>query len=52
MSPRVTMGAGFRSDKKAGTCVLSRAGSDDTIEVKCAFMTSAVFSEEISIPVM
>ena len=30
MSPLVTMGAGLRAGKKAGSCVLSRAGSDKT----------------------
>ena len=53
ISPLVTIGAGLHVGKKAGSRILSRAGSDDTIEVKCAFMASAVSSEDMSsIPVM
>ena len=53
MSPLVTIGAGLCAGRKAGSCVLSRAGSNDTIEVKRAFIESAASSEDMSsIPVM
>ena len=48
MSPLMTMGVGLRAGKKAGSCVLSRAESDDTSEVKCTFMESAASTGDIS----